>query len=162
MKAISTSSAGFGPGGVFGPGVVQRSGTPQIGGGKRATEKGWGNAWTNFTRVRIHNMQLKWDIELWKMINQMGSGNRRRPLPRPCTRTWASVANHASPSLPLALPSSSTTSHLRAVAYRLLPHGDSLSSFARDASATDVVDHAAGDGICSSSLAFDAQPLFGG
>lgn len=35
MKAISTSSAGFGPGGV------QRSGTPQIGGGKRATDALW-------------------------------------------------------------------------------------------------------------------------
>ncbi|KAG6471119.1 hypothetical protein ZIOFF_072216 [Zingiber officinale] len=41
MKAISTSSAGFGPGGVFGPGVVQRSGTPQIGGRKRATDALW-------------------------------------------------------------------------------------------------------------------------
>ncbi|XP_010924233.1 conserved oligomeric Golgi complex subunit 5 [Elaeis guineensis] len=35
MKAISASSGGFGPGGV------QRSGTPQIGGGKRAGEALW-------------------------------------------------------------------------------------------------------------------------
>ncbi|CAL9167287.1 unnamed protein product [Musa hybrid cultivar] len=35
MKAISTSSGGFGPGGV------QRSGTPQVGGGKRAAEALW-------------------------------------------------------------------------------------------------------------------------
>ncbi|WOK96026.1 conserved oligomeric Golgi complex subunit 5 [Canna indica] len=35
MKAISTSSGGFGPGGV------QRSGTPQIGGGKRAADGLW-------------------------------------------------------------------------------------------------------------------------
>ncbi|KAK9150912.1 hypothetical protein Syun_009221 [Stephania yunnanensis] len=41
MKAISSAAASTGAGGGFGPGGIQRSGTPQIGGGVRAREGLW-------------------------------------------------------------------------------------------------------------------------